>query len=126
MFMKRTQYEGERDFMSKDELKVPDISLYAMKSFNELCNKRIKGTDLILDQALETIDFKMNNEGVKLKSEAVIATKMSMPIMPESVKPRKFYFDDTFVMFLQESGKTKPYFALRVKDVSLINKTGKK
>lgn len=126
MFMKRTQYEGERDFMSKDELKVPDISLYAMKSFNELCNKRIKGTDLILDQALETVDFKMNNEGVKLKSEAVIATKMSMPIMPESVKPRKFYFDDTFVMFLQESGKTKPYFALRVQDVSLINKTGKK
>lgn len=126
MFMKRTQYEGERDFMSKDELMVPDISLYAMKSFNELCGKRIKGTDILIGQAMETVDFKMNNEGVKLKSEAAIATKMSMPIMPESLKPRKFYFDDTFVMFLQESGKTKPYFALRVQDVSLINKTGRK
>ncbi len=126
MFMKRTQYEGEVDFMSKDELMVPDISLYAMKSFNELCGRKIKGTDILIGQAMETVDFKMNNEGVKLKSEAAIATKMSMPIMPESLKPRKFYFDDTFVMFLQESGKTKPYFALRVQDVSLINKTGRK
>lgn len=125
MFMKRTQYEGEVDFMSKDELMVPDISLYAMKSFNELCGRKIKGTDILIGQAMETVDFKMNNEGVKLKSEAAIATKMSMPIMPESLKPRKFYFDDTFVMFLQESGKTKPYFALRVQDVSLINKTGR-
>ena len=78
-----------------------------------------------ISQALETIDFKMDNEGVKLKSEAAIAVTMSS-LMPERVKPRDFNFDDTFVMFLQESDKIKPYFALRVDDVSLINKTGRK
>lgn len=126
MFMKKVQYDGPSEFLAKDEFKVPNISLYAQKSFDELCNHKIKGTDLTIGQALETVDFKMDNEGVKLKSEAAIATKMSMPIIPEDIKPRKFYFDDTFVLFLQESGKIKPYFALRVDDVSLINGTAKK
>lgn len=126
MFMKKVQYDGPSEFMDKDEFKVPNISLYSQKSFDELCNHKIKGTDIMIGQALETVDFKMDNEGVKLKSEAAIATKMSMPIIPENMKPRKFYFDDTFVLFLQESDKNKPYFALRVDDVSLINKTGRK
>lgn len=127
MFMKKAQFDGNTEFTKLDELKVPDINLYKEKSFAELCDKEIKNTKgLMIDQALETVDFKMNNEGVKLKSEAIIATKMSMPMMPERLKPRKFYFNDTFVMFLQENDKNKPYFALRVKDVSLINKTGRK
>lgn len=122
---KESQYVGNREFSSKDELKVPDINLYRMKSFDELCNHNIKGTNFEIGQAIETVDFKMNNEGVKLKSEALIMTKMSALLPGEVSKPRKFFFDDTFVMFLQESDKEKPYFALRVHDVSLINKTGR-
>ena len=125
MFMKKVYYDGPSKFNEEDELKVPNISLYREKSFDELCNHKIKGTDMIISQALETIDFKMDNEGVKLKSEAAIAVKMSA-LVPEKLEPRKFYFDDTFVLFLQEADKIKPYFALRVDDVSLINKTGKK
>ena len=126
MFMKKVNYEGSSEFLVKDEFKVPNISLFREKSFAELCNHKIKGTDIMIGQALETVDFKMDNEGVKLKSEAAIATKMSMPFIQENMKPRKFYFDDTFVLFLQEADKNKPYFALRVDDVSLINKTGRK
>ena len=122
---KESQYVGNREFSSKDELKVPDINLYRMKSFDELCNHNIKGTNFEIGQAIETVDFKMNNEGVKLKSEALIMTKMSALLPGEVSKPRKFFFDDTFVMFLQESDKEQPYFALRVHDVSLINKTGR-
>ena len=125
MFMKKAKYQGAFEFTAKDELKVPDISLYSEKSFDELCNHPIKNTDITIDKALETVEFKMNNEGVKLKSEAAIATTMSMPMPLDRVKPRKFYFDDTFVLFLQEADKDMPYFALRVDDVSLINKTGK-
>ena len=39
---------------------------------------------------------------------------------------RRFYFDDTFVLFLIEKDKSVPYFALRVDDVETLNKTGKK
>lgn len=125
MLKKQSEYIGNNEFASKDEFKVPDINLYQMKSFNELCGHKIKGTDFEIDQAVETVDFKMNNEGVKLKSEALIMTKMTALMPQEVTKPRKFFFDDTFVLFLQEADKEQPYFALRVHDVSLINKTGR-
>ena len=126
MFVKRAKYDGTTDFTEKDLLKVPNIALYKEQSFDELCNRPIKGTNMQLDKALETVDFKMDNEGVKLKSEAIIATKMSAMLPAKKVKPRKFYFDNTFVMFLQEQGKDKPYFAMRVTDVAAINKTARK
>ena len=126
MFMKKVQYDGPFIFLKNDELKVPNVNLYREKSFNELCGHKIKGSDMIIGQAVETVDFKMDNEGVKLKSEAGIATKMSFRPTEENVKPRKFYFDDTFVLFLQEADKNKPYFALRVDNASLINKTARK
>lgn len=125
MFIKRAGFDGNSDFAEKDELKIPNISLYKQQSFRELCNKEIKGTDMLIDEALETVEFKMDNEGVKLKSEAAIATKMSALMPDKKQKPRKFYFDDTFVIFLQESGKNKPYFAMRVTDVAAVNKTHK-
>ena len=90
-----------------------------------MTHKRIKGTNIEIDKALETVQFKMNNEGVKLKSEAIIAMK-TCALFPQENKPRKFYFDDTFVMFLQEYDQQVPYFAMRVNDVETLNKTAKK
>lgn len=125
MIIKRNTYMEYRDFGDKDELKVPDINLYKLQRYGELTNKEIQGKNMYISDAMQTIDFKMNNKGVKLKSEAAIATmKCSLePVSKE--KPRKFYFDDTFVLFLQENDKKQPYLALRVYDVALINKTGK-
>ena len=60
----------------------------------------------------------MDNKGVKLKSEAVITTKLTSVGPGRLERPRYFYFDDTFVLFLIEKGKSKPYFALRVHDIS--------
>jgi hypothetical protein len=123
--MLTTRYDGYKGFLPKDELKVPDLNLFVMQSFDELCNRPIKGTNgLMISNAIETVDFKMNNTGVKLKSEAAIATTKSA-VLPQNLKPRLFYFNDTFVIFLQERGKEKPYFALRVADAALINKTGR-
>ena len=62
----------------------------------------------------------MNNTGVKLKSEAAITAMMTALAPPE--EPRMFYFDDTFVVFLKEKGKEKPYFALRVYDINNFQK----
>ena len=126
MFIKQANYVGLSKFGKKDELKIPDIDMFAMKSFEELKNKEIKGKNgMMISDAVETIEFKMNNEGVKLKSEAAIATMMSAPIIMKEEKPKKFYFDDTFVIILKEKDKNKPYFALRVKDAASLNKTAK-
>ena len=109
---------GNPKFTKADEFKAPNIDFKAERSFDELCHKAIKGSDLMIDKAVETVEFKMDNEGVKLKSEAGIATMKAM-LEPES-KPRKFYFDDDYVIFLQE--KDKPYFAMRVTDAKKLQK----
>lgn len=124
MKAKQGEYKDFSGFVEKDELKIPNISLFKLKSFNELCGKRIVGTNIKIEQAVESVDFKMNNEGVKLKSEALIMTKV-MSLAPQALKPRKLYFNDTFVIFLQEADKEQPYFALRVNDVASINKLKK-
>ncbi len=126
MMYKERGYMGWHDFLPKDELRVPNLNLYKMQKYPELTKKQIKGTDMMIDEAIQTLQFTMNNEGVKLKSEAAMIAK-NCALVPDDKKqaPRKCYFDDTFVVFLQEYDRKAPYFALRVYDLNLINSTGK-
>ena len=118
MLKKEKAFKGNKKFAKIDMLKVPNLKFFEEKEFKELCGKHIKGTKLEIDQALETVKFEMDNKGVKLKSEAVITTKLTSIGPGRLEHPRYFYFDDTFVLFLKEKGKSKPYFALRVYDIS--------
>lgn len=120
---KTAQYKGSKKFAKKDELIVPEISLYQETSFPELENKEIKRTNFVIDKTIETIDFKMNNEGVKLKSEAAMMVRMTS-LTPEDFG-RHFYFMDNFVLFLTEKGQKTPYYAMKVNDVQTLNKTGR-
>ncbi len=123
MNRKTDAYYGSQNRVKLGLFKVPDISLYKLKSFDELCGKIIEGKSFMIDQAIETVDFKMNKQGVKLKSEAAIMTRNSAIL--DTTAPKNFYFDNTFVLFLKEKDKKQPYFALRVHNVSDINKTGR-
>lgn len=116
MMDKKEKYSGEKDFDEIDELRVPNFDFYLKHYFNELAGKTIVNAEryVTIQQALETIEFKMDREGVKLKSEAVMY--MGDGFMPVKT-PRYFYFDDTFVLFLMERGRQHPYFALRVQDM---------
>lgn len=120
MLKKQNAFSGETTFGNDDELKVPNIKLSEEKSFDELSGKRVMGTNIVIEQAIETIKFDMDNKGVKLKSEAAM-TFMKMSLMPDN-EQRLFYFNDTFVIFLKEKGKKRPYFALRVHDISKFQK----
>lgn len=124
MIYKERGYMGWHDFLEKDELRVPNLNLYKLQQFSELTGKQVKGKDITIDNAIQTLQFTMDNEGVKLKSEAAMAATCSVSIEKKQA-PRKCYLDDTFVVFLQEFDKKSPYFALRVYDLNLINATGK-
>ncbi len=119
---KAKKYNGKNKFQKDDELRIPDIKLYQETSFKDVEGHLIKGTNLKIDKTIETVDFKMNNEGVELKSEAAIIAKMCA-ILPQT--GRKFYFTDNFVLFLIEKNQNTPYFAMKVNDVETLNKTGK-
>ncbi len=118
MNKKTKSFTGRTDFKKVDELKIPNISLFEEKVFEELTGRRIMGTNLVINQALESIKFDMNHKGVKLKSEAGLTAEVTSLLPPEELVPRLFYFDDTFVIFLKEKEKNKPYFALRVNDIT--------
>ena len=118
MLKKEKAFKGEKEFRDIDELKVPNIKFFVEKSFDELAGKRIMGTNLVIDKAMETVKFNMNNKGVELKSEAAMdIMRCSLPD-PDKAVPRMFFYDDTFVIFLKEKKSKNPYFALRVNDIT--------
>lgn len=115
------KFDGNKKFTDADELKVPFIKFKNDYTYKNLSNKKIKNTDFTIGSAMQTIDFNMDNKGVKLKSEAAMIMKMSMVLPPEKEQIRKFYFDDNFYLFIQE-GLNYPYFAMKIGDVAAINK----
>ena len=66
--------------------------------------------------AMQTIEFFLDRFGGKIKSEAYMAQKSSLP------DPRYFHFDDDFVLFLKESDKEVPYLAVYVSDIDLFQR----
>ena len=107
-----------REFTKRDELKIPNLDFKTETVFGELCNKAIKNSDLVIAKAVETVEFKMDNKGVKLKSEAGI--EMMRASLEPPQKSRYFYLTNQYVIFLQD--KDKPYFALKVADAKALQK----
>lgn len=119
---KTAKYSGDKNFVKNDTLTIPDIKLYQETSFNELEGHQIFGTNMQIDKTIETVDFRMNNKGVKLKSEAAIMLRC-MSLAPR--EGRDFTFNNNFVLFLIEKNQNTPYYAMKISDVAAINKTGK-
>lgn len=115
---KTEKYEGSKIFEEEDSLKVPFIKFDEIFSYNELRGKKIKGTDYVIDSAIQTAKFKLDNKGGSLKSEAAIATCKAMPIM----SGRKFEFNKPFILFLIEKNKKVPYFITKFNNASLFEK----
>lgn len=107
-----------REFTKRDELKIPNLDFKTETLFGEICNKAIKNSDLVIAKAIETVEFKMDNKGVKLKSEAGIEMMRASLELPQ--KSRYFYLTNQYVIFLQD--KNKPYFALKVSDAKALQK----
>lgn len=114
-------YKGKRTFAEIDQLRVPYVNLDVLREYPELCGNPFltaDGKTIIIDQAMQTIKFEIDEKGGKIKSEATITTKENAMIMPAEEEPRYFYFDDTFAMFLKEESKDIPYFGILIDDIT--------
>lgn len=120
------EYKGDHHFVKGDKVKIPYISFKNDINYDELCGREIKNTDrLYFEKAMQTIDFDLNESGVKLKSEAA-ADICLMSFMPQTPKSgRNMAVDNTFYIFLKERNKEMPYFAARIKDLILFKPAGK-
>lgn len=120
------KYTGSRSFKNVDEFKAPNLEFDEKKEYTELANKEFKTADPYYDtaeiqKAIQTIKFSLDEKGGEIKSEAAIDMTIgvtSVVSKPKADEPRYFYVDDTFAIFLREKGKTKPYFAGRIDDIT--------
>ncbi len=116
MQKKQEKYDGEKKWNQNDILNIPIIKISDEINYDELCGRMIKGTDWYIRQAIQTIDFELNNYGGSVKSEALIeALKNAI-----SNKGREFIFNEDFILYLKEQDKQKPYFALKVDDTDVL------
>lgn len=106
------------DFNSDDNFMMPKIDFNVLREYNELENKEIETIDGIytIEKAIQSIKFSLDEKGGKVKSEAGMDVKFETTASNKKI--RNFYVDDTFALLLKESNKEKPYFALRVDDIS--------
>lgn len=71
---------------------------------------------MYIKQALQTIEFELNNYGGSVKSEALIEDVKNSILN----KGRDFIFNDTFLLYLKEENKEKTYFVLRVDNTDVL------
>lgn len=111
-----SNFSEKNIFEENDVLRIPFIKVNAEINYDELCGREIKNSTYYIKQALQTIDFELNNVGGSVKSEAVIdATQKAC-----TEKPRKMIFDSDFILYLKEESKEQPYFALKVDNTDVL------
>ncbi len=113
-------YDGEFSFTEKDVLKVPNIKFDIKESIEEVTNRPFlfsNGQEYVIDKALQTIKFELDEKGGKIKSEAGMSIKAMAARPEDELEAREFIVDDTFVMFLKEVNSDLPYFGTKISDI---------
>ena len=112
------EYEGSKNLKTDELVKIPNIKLKEKTEFTELQDKPFANyiSDIRIETAIQAIEFELDREGGKVKSEAGIMLNASDAMDIE--KNREFYIDDTFAIFLIEEDKDTPYFAAKIKDIT--------
>ena len=118
MIIDSNSYKGNKNFEDNDEFKTPMIDFNVKREYDELSNKIFTskdGKEYVIDTAIQTISFSLDEKCGKIKSEA--ATDVKTTAMPNMNEPRYFNVDNTFALFLKEESKDKPYFAARIENI---------
>lgn len=120
MMRKANEYEESRDFSEKDFFMAPILSFNVKREYKELENKKFNTADgniAMIEKAIQSIKFSLDETGGKVKSEAGVDSWKTTSMAGEE-KTRYFNVNDTFALFLKEETKDIPYLALRVDDIT--------
>lgn len=120
MTKKTNEYEESRDFSEKDFFMAPILSFNLKREYKELENKKFNTADgniAMIEKAIQSIKFSLDETGGKVKSEAGVDSWKTTSMAGEE-KTRYFNVNDTFALFLKEETKDVPYLALRVDDIT--------
>lgn len=116
--IKTEQYDGNRELLEDDQVRIPYIKINGFISYNELFGKEIKNSNgLYISDVTQTVNFNLNEKGCNLSSKATMVTSYL-----GIYDARYFYFTDTFIVFMKENTSTDPYFALKVDNSNILEK----
>ena len=76
------------------------------------------GEEYVIEKAVQTIEFSLDEKGGRVKSEAGMVNKTTA-LLPD-LEPREFLVNDTFCIFLKEKDKELPYFAAKISDITQV------
>lgn len=92
-----------------DLVAIPNMQLAAKSRFPDLEGKRERNSGKTLTQAMQLVDFRMDEQGVRLKSEAAVSFGCSAE--PARVEPRRIIVKPPFVIVMKRRTAPQPYFA---------------
>ena len=116
---KEQKYTGSKEFSGDDELRVPYVRVNGQICYNELYGKIIKDTNgLYLYDVIQNVNFSLNEKGCNLSSKATMVTEY----MGIGEDTKYCFFQDTFIIFMQEKDTDNPYFALKVDNTDILEK----
>lgn len=102
------------EFREEDTISISKFDFKVLDNFSLLENRKffIDSESHQIDKTLQVINFKFDNKGGKVKSEAGMSvSKMAY------LNSRHFDFCDDFVLFIKEKDKSLPYLAIKVGNI---------
>lgn len=103
-----------------DSLQIPKFDFKLEKSYDELVNKYLLNKnfkDYYIAKAIQNIDFKLNEKGAILKSEAKIV--VAMGCLPAQ-QHKYLILDKPFLIYLKEKQSNNPYLVIWVDNADLL------
>lgn len=104
-----------------DILQIPKFNLSLLHSYSSLLgvylvNKGFEG--YFFDEATQRINFRLDEYGAKVKSDAIIVLKKGLPI-----DFKILIFNSPFLLYIKKKDGTYPYLAIWIENTELLVKS---
>lgn len=100
-----------------DLLAVPNVVVDEEAQFTDLEGRRVEGKELFVRNAYQTVEFRMDEKGVKLRSEGGVSFGCSAEAR---IEPRLMILDPPFALILKRGDAPQPYFVAWFANADLL------
>ena len=115
----RMKKSKPKTMKKEDVLMIPIVELGVTQSYKELIGKHLENEGYenhFIGEAMQKIDFRLNEKGALLKSEAIILVKMNGDPVKEMI------FNKPFLILLKLKKSKNPYLAVWVGNPEFMTK----
>lgn len=107
-----------------DQLVIPKIKLKSSYDYPQFVGQTVGWVNntYVLDEVSQSIDLKLTEDGVRMRTEASITVNMGAVPTDEIPRPKLLVFDKPFYLILSKADKSSPYVILYIADSLLLDK----